>query len=402
MRMGLLTWLHHLPGWKTSIPARLAWIFLAGIGFLAVFGPLIANEKPYYCKLEGKTYFPLFSNLTESRLSTLHPAASPVDWHTTSFDAVWRTPVTYSHTTIDLKTGTGVAPWGAQPVPSRQRHWLGTDTIGRDVMAGMIRGCRVSLLIGLGSMLLALCIGVMLGSLAAYYGNRELKMSWLQTVAIFIFFLVFVWVWYFPWSFWLRLAASLILLGSGIFLSLQFEKYGHRRIPFPVDSLVTGGISIVDGFPAMFLILILIALLPFKGWIVVMLVIALLRWPAMARYMRAEVLKMKETNYIKAAQLINLPSWKIIIAHIIPYAFRPVMISFIFGVATAILAESSLSFLGIGLPTEEINWGRLLAQSRNHFDAWWLVVFPGSAIFLTLLSLFTIGNVWEKNIASSH
>jgi peptide/nickel transport system permease protein len=77
------------------------------------------------------------------------------------------------------------------------------------------------------------------------------------------------------------------------------------------------------------------------------------------------------------------------------------LISFIFGISSAILAESSLSFLGIGLPTEEINWGRLLAQSRNHFDAWWLVVFPGFAIFFTLLSLYAIGNAWQKEKVGS-
>jgi peptide/nickel transport system permease protein len=109
---------------------------------------------------------------------------------------------------------------------------------------------------------------------------------------------------------------------------------------------------------------------------------------------------MKESNYIKAAQIVNLPDWRIMTRHIIPYAFRPVMVSFIFGVSSAILAESTLSFLGIGLPVEEINWGRLLAQSRNHFDAWWLVLFPGCALFFTLLSLYTIGNAWEKEVGS--
>ena len=77
------------------------------------------------------------------------------------------------------------------------------------------------------------------------------------------------------------------------------------------------------------------------------------------------------------------------------------MISFIFGVSSAILAESSLSFLGIGLPPEELNWGRLLSQSRNHFEAWWLVVFPGAAIFFTLLSLYMIGISAQKEYAQS-
>ena len=157
-------------------------------------------------------------------------------------------------------------------------------------------------------------------------------------------------------------------------------------------------VNIVDGFPAMFLIIVLVVLLPFKGWLVIMLIIGLLHWPVMSRYVRAEVYKMRESNYIKAVQVINLPSYLILKKHILPFALRPVMVSFIFGVASAILAESTLSFLGIGLPLEQMNWGRLLAQSRSHFDAWWLMLFPGGAIFLTLISLYTIGNAWQRKI----
>ena len=200
-----------------------------------------------------------------------------------------------------------------------------------------------------------------------------------------------------PFSVIVKWIATVFLLFVIYFL-LRFTP-GNKKTPvsIPTDQIVMGSVSIIDGFPAMFLILVLVAIIPLKGWAVVMLVIALLRWPVMARYMRAEVLKMKESQYIKAAQIANIPSVRILQEHIIPYAFRPVMISFIFGVSTAILTESTLSFLGIGLPPEEINWGRLLAQSRQHFEAWWLVVFPGCAIFFTLLSLYAIGTNWRES-----
>jgi peptide/nickel transport system permease protein len=181
---------------------------------------------------------------------------------------------------------------------------------------------------------------------------------------------------------------------------MRRRKMQRTTIPLPIDQWVMGLVSVLDGFPGMFLILVLVAMLPVKGWLVITLVIALLRWPVMARYMRAEVFRMKEMNYIRAAQLVNLPDAYILRKHIVPYAFRPVMISFIFGVASAILAESTLSFIGIGLPPEEINWGRLLSQSRNHLDAWWLVVFPGFAIFFTLLSLNAIGDAWRRRNVS--
>jgi peptide/nickel transport system permease protein len=389
-----------IPGRKSHIGVRVAWCFIGVIAILAVFGPLVANEKPYYCKLDGNRYYPLFSKINEATLSVLHPAHAPVDWYTTEFESIWRAPVPYSHHTIDLKSGIHVSPFDAQAKGHRFRHWLGTDIAGRDVLAGMIRGCRVSLLIGLGSMLLAMLIGVPLGTMAAYWGNKEKKISRMQVLMIAMLMVMVALVLFLPVATVWKWIVVMVIAAGGYYL---FKKTFYQRratVSLPVDQWVMGGISIVDGFPAMFLILILIALLPVKGWLVVLLVIALLRWPMMARYIRAEVFRMKESNYIKAAQIVNLPDWRIMTRHIIPYAFRPVMVSFIFGVSSAILAESTLSFLGIGLPVEEINWGRLLAQSRNHFDAWWLVLFPGCALFFTLLSLYTIGNAWEKEVGS--
>ena len=377
---------------------RFAWIFLFVVCFMALFGGLIANERPYMCRLEGVTYYPLFSGISEATLSARHPSASPVDWKTTPFESIWRAPIPYSHTTIDLHTGATLSPFSTQPISLRSRHWLGTDVLGRDVLAGMIRGCRVSLIIGLGSMLLALLFGVPLGSVAAYWGNKDWRMSWTQLLGMLFLLFILLLIWVIPLTFFIQFVISVLLILAGFLLIRITQKIKSKKISLPLDTIVMGLISIVDSFPALFIILILLVVFPVQGWITVMMVIALLRWPVMARYMRAEIFKMKESNYIKAAQVLNLPDLKILSSHIIPYAFRPVMVSFIFGVSSAILAESSLSFLGIGLPAEELNWGRLLSEARNHFDAWWLVVFPGSAIFFTLLSLYTIGNVWQKSL----
>lgn len=392
----LISLMRSLPGYSSGISVRFAWWFLFLVALVAVFGPWMANEKPYYCKLDGQSYFPLFTKVSEAGLSSRHPSHSPVNWHTTKFESVWRTPIPFGYRTIDLKAGSYISPFADQAGSNRFRHWLGTDALGRDVLAGMIRGCRVSLLIGLGSMLIALLIGVPLGSAAAWWGNNGWKLSLLQFIIILISGTTIFLVWFAPLSIITKSLVAGFLVIAVICLLWKLHSGARGRIAVPLDQVVMGWVSIIDGFPALFLILILVAIVPLKGWVVVMLTIALLRWPSMARYMRAEVFKLKESNYIKAAQILNVPSWQILRRHIVPYAFRPVMISFVFGVSSAILAESSLSFLGIGLPTEEINWGRLLAQSRNHFDAWWLVLFPGSAIFFTLLSLYTIGSAWQK------
>lgn len=385
-----------LPGWSDSLSARMAWSFLFLIAFFALFGPMMANEKPYSCTLDGKRYYPLFSRVSESGLSKAHPDHSPVTWRHTSFESVWRAPVPYSHFSIDPQAKAYQRPLSLSRGEVRFRHWLGTDVLGRDVLAGMIRGCRVSLLIGFGSMLLALLIGIPLGSAAAFWGNAKWRISSGQVVqGLFSLIVVFL-IWFTPLSMPVKILLTVATLFGFWYFIWRKSSDSRKSIAVPLDQMVMGIISIIDGFPGIFLILILVAIIPVKGWVVVMFTIALLRWPGMARYMRAEVFKMTETNYIKAAQITTIPPGQILQKHIIPFAFRPVMIAFIFGVSSAILTESSLSFLGIGLPTEEINWGRLLAQSRNNFDAWWLVVFPGAAIFMTLLSLYTIGNVWQK------
>ena len=393
-----MSYFSYLPGWTSNRSGRLAWIMVLTVGAIAITGPFIANEKPYRCTLEGITYYPIFSGVSEAELSVRHPSLSPVDWRTTSFESIWRAPVPYSHSTIDLKSGSHLSPFGFQPLSLRFRHWLGTDILGHDVLAGMIRGCRVSLLIGLGSMLLALLFGVPLGSAAAYWGDRDWKVSWIRVIAGCFLFFVLLSVWWWPLSIFIKSVISFLLIITGFVIRYVTQNLKSKKIELPLDTIVMSMISIVDSFPGLFIILILLVLIPVNGWVTVMAAIALLRWPVMARYMRAEVFKMKESNYIKAAQILNLSNIYILGRHIIPYAFRSVMITFIFGVSSAILAESSLSFLGIGLPAEEMNWGRLLSEARNHFDAWWLVVFPGCAIFFTLLSLYTIGNAAQKSI----
>ncbi|HZV71217.1 MAG TPA: ABC transporter permease [Saprospiraceae bacterium] len=398
MKKRAASYFSYLPGWNSHLSGRIAWLFIFLISFVALFGPFIANEKPYMCKIEGRTYYPLFTGMSEAELSTLHPAFSPVDWRSTSFETIWRAPIPYSHTTIDLASGSHLSPVGSQPLSLRFRHWLGTDALGRDVTAGMIRGCRVSLLIGLGSMLLALLVGVPLGSAAAYWGNRKWRASWIEIIEVSILLFLLFCVWWLPVSGITKFLGSFLLIIAGALIMYLSKKIKTKKTGIPLDTIVMSLVSIIDSFPGLFIVLILLVIFSLKGLLTVMIAIAVLRWPVMARYMRAEVFKLKENNYIKAAQLLNIPDLHILMRHLIPYAFGPVMITFIFGVSSAILAESALSFLGIGLPPEEMNWGRLLSQARNHFDAWWLVVFPGCAIFFTLLSLYTIGNILQKEI----
>ena len=124
----------------------------------------------------------------------------------------------------------------------------------------------------------------------------------------------------------------------------------------------------------------------------VIFIIALVRWPSVTRYLRAEVLKIKEMQFVQSAQGIGLSDWKIFKDNILPLAASPVIVASALGFAYAVLAESTLSFLGIGVPAEVVTWGSLLTEARRNFSSWWLAFFPGLMIYLVILLFNSIGD----------
>lgn len=124
----------------------------------------------------------------------------------------------------------------------------------------------------------------------------------------------------------------------------------------------------------------------------IILIITLVKWPTVTRFLRAEILAIKEENYIRAAQAIGLPSWKIFKDSILPLAISPVIISCAFAFSSAILLESTLSFLGIGVPVDVTTWGSLLSEARVRSSSWWLAFFPGLMIFFSIFLFNSIGD----------
>ena len=154
---------------------RMLWVLL----FFAFFSDFIANDKPLYCRIEGQTYFPVLRHyLVEAGMARWDGVLAGGDWKNLRFERVVFPPIPYSPQTLDKKNFNYVSPFGAQRVESwRYRHWLGTDQIGRDVAAGMIWGARTAMLVGLLSMGVALIIGILLGAVAGFFGDRGLKIS---------------------------------------------------------------------------------------------------------------------------------------------------------------------------------------------------------------------------------
>jgi peptide/nickel transport system permease protein len=293
---------------------------------VALFAPLLANDRPLVMRYKGSWYWPLLFGTEASEGSVWAQLKKPVypivqrDIGEPGDFAVWPL-VPYSPTEYDLRENLSV--------PSK-KHWFGTDDRGRDVLSRMIHGARISLSVGFVAVGIALIIGIFLGSLAGYFGG------------------------------W-------------------------------VDHVISRSIEILLTIPTFFLIIAIIAFLP-PSIYNIMVVIGLTGWTGVARFVRAEFFKLKRLDFILASRALGASHARLIFFHMLPNAMAPVLVSAVFGIAGAILTESSLSFLGFGVPPPTPSWGDILSQSRDYIEfAWWLTTFPGVAIFLSITAYNLLG-----------
>jgi peptide/nickel transport system permease protein len=215
-------------------------------------------------------------------------------------------------------------------MPPSPDHLLGTDTLGRDVLSRIIFGAQISLLVGFVAVGIATLIGLFVGALAGYYGG------------------------------W-------------------------------VDSALMRLVDLMLCFPTLFLILAIIAMLGPSIWNI-MAVIGLTGWMGVARLVRAEFLSLREREFVTAARALGAGDTRLILRHMLPNALAPVMVSATLGVAGAILTESALSFLGLGVQPPTPSWGNILTAGKDNIEiAWWLSVFPGLAILVTVMSYNLLG-----------
>jgi peptide/nickel transport system permease protein len=199
--------------------------------------------------------------------------------------------------------------------------------------------------------------------------------------------------WPVGWSLFLTvlLTGGLAALGGWLSGRLWRPAAGRSSVSLPVDSLVMRLIEIINGVPALLLLLAVVAILREPRLISVMLIIGLLAWTTIARFVRAELLRIRRLEYVEAARVLGIGPWRILWRHALPNALDPVLITLAFGMAGAVLLEAILSFLGIGLPPNLVTWGSMLQHVREAPSAWWLVVFPGLAIFVTIAIFNLLG-----------
>ncbi len=214
--------------------------------------------------------------------------------------------------------------------PPSVEHWFGTDQLGRDVLSRMIWGARISLKVGFVATGLAILIGMVLGAVAGYYGG------------------------------W-------------------------------VDAVIMRFVDVMLCFPAFFLILAVIAFLEPSIWNI-MIVIGLTGWMGVTRLVRADFISLRERDFVWAARAIGANDARIIFLHILPNALASILVAATLGIAGAILTESALSFLGIGLQPPTPSWGNILTAGKDNIDiAWWLSLYPGLAILITVVGYNLLG-----------
>lgn len=328
--------------WRQFRKRKLSMIALGYVlclSLVALFAPAIAGTRPIVCKYKGQIYFPCLSYFN----TKWEPAIFFKDRFRQRYPdnlkkkdpeswAIW--PLVYQDPYRRIREN----EWEGQPAnPSslegfpNKFNLFGTNQEGVDVFAQMVHGATVALLVGFVSMGIATLIGVTIGAASGYFGG------------------------------W-------------------------------VDTLCSRLLEVVLCVPTLVLILALIAIVEKPTIWHIMVVIGMTSWTSIARLTRAEFLKLREAEFVTAARSIGVSELRIMYRYILPNAMAPILVPITFGIASAILLESALSFLGIGPPPPNPSWGTLLNAGRNDLQLWWLIFFPGLAVFFAVLSYNLIGD----------
>ncbi len=327
----------------SASPARRAWLrfrrnrlgfwsllLLSTLFVISLFAELVSNDKPLVVRFESRWYAPVFQQVPD--------AAFGGDFQTEAdyLDPFLRQQFAkpgnlaifplnnYHHSTINY--------FAKEPFPSgpSAENWLGTDDRGRDVVARLLYGFRVSMLFALALTVVGTIIGVLMGAVQGYFAGKT-------------------------------------------------------------DLAVQRFIEVWGSLPELYLLIIFAAIFEPSIWLLVVL-LSLFGWMGLSEYVRAEFLRNRQMDYVRAARAMGLTHWHIIKRHVLPNSLTPVVTFLPFRMSGAILALTSLDFLGLGVPQGTPSLGEMLAQGKNNIDAWWISLSTFAVLVITLLLLTFMGD----------
>ena len=324
-------------------PARRAWLrfrrhrlgFVSLMVFTVLFvlslgAELLSNDKPLAVRYQGHWYFPVAQTLPETvfggDFETPTDYLDPFIRQQLAMPGNWAlyAPNPYHHSTLDY-----FAPL-PNPAPPTTRNWLGTDDRGRDVLARLLYGFRISILFALALTAIGVALGIVTGAIQGFFVGKT---------------------------------------------DLVFQRF----------------IEIWSAMPELYLLIIFSAV--FEPSVTLLLVLlSLFGWMGLSDYVRAEFLRNRQLDYVKAARALGLSNWTIIWRHVLPNSMTPVVTFLPFRMSGAILALTSLDFLGLGVPPGTPSLGELLAQGKNNIDAWWISLSTFGVLVVTLLLLTFMGD----------
>ncbi len=297
---------------------------------LSLGAELLSNDKPLVARYEGKWYFPIVQNVSETEFGG--DFDSPADYLDPFIAEQFERPGNFAIYPINRSHHRTINYFAKDPNPAAPsaQNWLGTDDRGRDIFARLLYGFRVSVLFGLALMFTGVVIGVLSGALQGFYGGRT-------------------------------------------------------------DLVMQRLIEIWSSMPELYLMIIFSAVLSPSIWLLLVL-LSLFGWIGLSDYVRAEFLRNRQLDYVRAARALGQSNWQIIRRHILPNSLTPVVTFLPFRMSAAILALTSLDFLGLGVPPDTPSLGELLSQGKNNLDAWWISLSTFVVLVLTLLLLTFMGD----------
>ncbi len=305
------------------------WCFVVFL-VLATFAELVSNDRPLVARYDGQLYFPLFNNQPETTFGG--DFGTPTDWSDPLIAERFALPGNWAFFTLNRYGPRTSNPFEAvpSPAPPSALHWLGTDSLGQDMVARLLYGFRVSIWFAFALTLVGTAIGILAGALQGYFGGR-------------------------------------------------------------VDLVLQRFIEIWGAVPELYLLIIFASIFE-PSLLLLLVLLSLWGWMGLSDYVRAEFLRNRSLEFVKAARALGLSNGQIIWRHVLPNSMTPVITFLPFRMSGAIVALTSLDFLGLGVPATVPSLGDLLRQGKNNLDAWW-IIFPTFALLvLTMLALTFIGD----------